>query len=337
MASRKIQQTGGSSFTISLPLEWARNYGVRKNEPVDVETQVDGALVIHPPRRKVEKAGPIRLEVKPGVKGTFLLRKLVGAYVQGNSEFIVSATGRDMRVAHSAVERFLRMSVGMEIVDESEGAIVIKDIADPAEMTMVQTLRRMTHITRQMVQQSVEMIEEGGPMPAGLGELEDDADRLYLYMERKHQLFLTHPSSASAEGIHLPDSHWMFLASRSMERVGDHAMAIAGQAPDLFKDKKAGRIRTVLSEQGKAVAESYVASLQALLARDSDGANKLIESNIQKRPIFDLVLSKAADLTPRISISAAYTLSSLRRISEYSDNIAEIAIDRGEEPKKGEV
>ena len=45
----------------------------------------------------------------------------------------------------------------------------------------------------------------------------------------------------------------MFLASRSMERVGDHAMIIAGQAPALRKDNRANHIRSVLSAQGKAV------------------------------------------------------------------------------------
>ena len=334
MVLRKIQQTGGSSFTISLPLDWARAYGVKKNQPVDVETQVDGALVIRPPRLRGGKTDPVRLQAKPGTKDSLLLRRLIGAYVRGCTQLVVSSADREMPEAHSVVERFLRMSVGMEIVEERAGEIVIKDIADPAEVTMVQTLRRMTHLTRQMVRQSVESVGNGEAGIAGLDELENDVDRLYLFMERKHQLFLIHPSLASAEGVRLSDSHWMFLASRSMERVGDHAMRIASQAPILHKDRQTERICSILSAQGKAVAEIYVASMQTLLEWDIDGANALIESNIQKRPIFDSVLLKAADLAPRISISAAYVVSSMRRISEYSDNIAEIAIDRGEEPKK---
>src|SRR5574344_712902 len=44
---RKIQITGGSSFMVTLPKEWASSNGLKKNDPVRLEPQDDGSLIIY--------------------------------------------------------------------------------------------------------------------------------------------------------------------------------------------------------------------------------------------------------------------------------------------------
>ncbi|MFH1095650.1 MAG: PhoU domain-containing protein [Candidatus Micrarchaeota archaeon] len=334
MAFRKIQKTGQSSFTVSLPLDWARAYGLEKNQAIEIEAQVDGTLILHPPGKRGAKFEPVRLQ-SPAGNEAFLLRQLIGAYVHGCSELVVSDPKGIGLAAHSMVERFLRMSMGMEIMEESVHSIVIKDIANPSEISTEAALRRMAHISRQMVRESMQMLDDGPMDAAGLNGLENDVDRLYLFMERKHQLFLAQPSRAAAEGISLSDSYWMCTAARSMERVGDHALRISRQAPVLRQDGRAAKIRSILLAQGRPVAEAYSLVTQLFFEREPSKANALVESNRRKRPIFDQVLGKAADLPSRVSIRAAYSVSSLRRISELSDNIAEITIDRGGPKKTG--
>ena len=49
MDVRKVQVTGGSSFVITLPKEWANSINLKKNDPLGIVVQPDGSLIISPP------------------------------------------------------------------------------------------------------------------------------------------------------------------------------------------------------------------------------------------------------------------------------------------------
>ena len=46
MDIRRVQVTGGSSFMITLPKEWAESVGLKKNDPVMVVPQPGGGLLL---------------------------------------------------------------------------------------------------------------------------------------------------------------------------------------------------------------------------------------------------------------------------------------------------
>ena len=53
---RRIQITGGSSYMITLPKEWAESSGLKKNDPVTLMPQADGSLAIFPNNIKGDAA-----------------------------------------------------------------------------------------------------------------------------------------------------------------------------------------------------------------------------------------------------------------------------------------
>ena len=48
MDLRRIQITGGSSYMITLPKDWADTVGLKKNDTVGLQPQPDGSLVLYP-------------------------------------------------------------------------------------------------------------------------------------------------------------------------------------------------------------------------------------------------------------------------------------------------
>ena len=46
--ARKVQQTGGSSYIISLPKEWITKHGIKAKDTIGVLSQPDGNLLITP-------------------------------------------------------------------------------------------------------------------------------------------------------------------------------------------------------------------------------------------------------------------------------------------------
>jgi antitoxin component of MazEF toxin-antitoxin module len=46
--TRKVQQTGGSTYIISLPKQWAEKMGIKTGVRVSLQAQPDGKLLIDP-------------------------------------------------------------------------------------------------------------------------------------------------------------------------------------------------------------------------------------------------------------------------------------------------
>ncbi|MEA3560036.1 MAG: phosphate uptake regulator PhoU, partial [Candidatus Thermoplasmatota archaeon] len=64
MEIRRVQITGGSSFTICLPKEWVRSQKIEKNSPVGLNVRSDGSLLIdsHINRGKIKKTKELDLD-----------------------------------------------------------------------------------------------------------------------------------------------------------------------------------------------------------------------------------------------------------------------------------
>ncbi|MHA2324757.1 MAG: AbrB/MazE/SpoVT family DNA-binding domain-containing protein, partial [Promethearchaeota archaeon] len=87
--TRKVQQTGGSSFIISLPKIWISKHNIEKNDTLGILSQPDGNLLITPQidPEKTQKVKEIIAEDYSD--DNFLFRVLIGAYIMGFSIIIV--------------------------------------------------------------------------------------------------------------------------------------------------------------------------------------------------------------------------------------------------------
>ena len=45
MEIRRVQMTGGASFVVTLPKDWAEGQKIKKNDPVGLIVQPDGTLL----------------------------------------------------------------------------------------------------------------------------------------------------------------------------------------------------------------------------------------------------------------------------------------------------
>ena len=79
--TRKVQQTGGSTYIISLPKQWAEKMGIKTGVRVSLQAQPDGKLLIDPmlEGRTIKTK---RIDITGcGVKS--LERDIVSAYLYG--------------------------------------------------------------------------------------------------------------------------------------------------------------------------------------------------------------------------------------------------------------
>ncbi|MFB6174144.1 MAG: AbrB/MazE/SpoVT family DNA-binding domain-containing protein, partial [Halobacteriales archaeon] len=79
METRKVQVTGGSTYTVSIPKQWANDHGVEGGSTVAFYLEND-ALVLTPRRREGSVEGTLDVT---GLEGDDLVRAVITMYVSG--------------------------------------------------------------------------------------------------------------------------------------------------------------------------------------------------------------------------------------------------------------
>ncbi|MDD1646184.1 MAG: phosphate uptake regulator PhoU, partial [Methanomicrobiales archaeon] len=235
---RKVQITGGSSYIISLPKEWAKAHKVKKNDPLAISVQPDGNLLVSPriSREQVQRVKELDLS---GIRdATALFRLLIAAYIDGFTVIRIRGERRLPPFVRRAVRDFTQMTIGQEVAEETDQSITIKDLLNPLEMPFDRTLKRMTVIVRSMHEDSIIALETGNAALAqDVVSRDNDVDRLHWLVARQFHLVLIDPNLSRNMNLTLPMAASYYTMSRIVERIGDHAVRIAENVPVLLSVK----------------------------------------------------------------------------------------------------
>ncbi len=133
---RKVIQLAGKTFVVSLPIAWAKKYGVKKGEEVEVEE--NGAKLI------INTSKEIEVEKKHiNISGmTEMLGRVVGAlYKAGYDEIELEfSTSQEF----STIQKVLnRTCIGFEIVRQREKTITTREISKLDSEQFEIVLRRL--------------------------------------------------------------------------------------------------------------------------------------------------------------------------------------------------
>ncbi|MBY9004209.1 MAG: phosphate uptake regulator PhoU, partial [Candidatus Lokiarchaeota archaeon] len=90
--NRKVQQTGGSSYIISLPKEWINEHNIKKGDSLSILSQPNGNLMITPHANSQEYIKEKIIDIEKDTKPEYLFRLLVGVYIMGYSRIIIQTT-----------------------------------------------------------------------------------------------------------------------------------------------------------------------------------------------------------------------------------------------------
>ena len=147
---RKVQVTGGASYIISLPKDWARAQKIKKNDPIGVLVQPDGTLLISPKISGEKMRKERTFDVSQGMDPVYLFRLLIATYIAGYSVIRVRAPSALPAFVRTAVRDFTQMTIGQEVSEETDSSITVKDLLNPMEMPLDRTVSRMAVIVRSM-------------------------------------------------------------------------------------------------------------------------------------------------------------------------------------------
>ncbi len=324
--ARKIQLTGGSTYTVSLPKQWAREMRLRPGETVFLE-QVRDTLVL---RRKGEerKEPSVKvLHVERKEPREHLLRKLVGAYVTGFQFIDLRFPSGEAASTRAIAREFSRMVIGAEVVEETSGRVLIQDLANPMELSPDKCLRRMYMTVRSMAEDSITALKEKDPKLAeDVPPRDQDVDRLYWMVAKQYHLAVTDSSYMVAYNLRGKLHHFRTVA-KLLERIGDHAEKIALAVINLGGE---GQEEAFIGQVEEVVTRALVIlekAFTALMADDMAMANDALDGweALQKR-VGDLSRKVSGATGPRL-VPLATIVDSVSRIGGYGSDVAEVAIN----------
>jgi phosphate uptake regulator len=328
METRKVQLTGGSTYTVSLPKRWVVETGIRKNEYVGIIPQDDGSLIITPRVERSERAKKKLFEISDDAEGDHVLRKLIGAYVTGYSEIVVEMKPRLSAEVRSAVRNFSRMTIGIEITDESARKMVLRDLLNPSDLPFNKSIRRMYYITRRMVFDAVHSFTKNDQeLALDVTSRDVEVDRLNWLMARQYHLTTKNPALAQSLGASGTTGINYILISRLVERIADHSCKICRNMKNLEKAKLPEKISKDVGKLGEQSVEVLDKSVEAFFGKRLDGLNDIMDLALRRIADCERLAKKVSKWGGKGAIPLSNIVESIRRIYSYVANIAEVSIN----------
>jgi phosphate uptake regulator len=329
MEVRKVQITGGSSYVISLPKDWVRAMNIKKNDPMAVKIQPNGTLLISPritvtpePRVKQLDADAIR-------DPTFLLRSLIGAYIVGHSVIHITSRSKLSPAVRKVANDFTLMTIGQEIVEETDTSITLKDLLNPTEMPFDNSIKRMYLIVRSMYLDAMTALQKKElDLTLDIIQRDREVDRLHWLIARQYHLLLKEIGLLEKMRISQREALNYYIISRILERMGDHGERIARFVPTLIELKVDPRIGEDLKAATELAMSILESSMKALFSSNAEDANSVINALDKLESLADHITDQAFQKKGAAALSIGYINESIRRAGEYSADIAENVINQ---------
>ncbi len=326
METRKVQVTGGSTYTVSLPKTWAIDNDISSGSTVEIYAE-DDMLLVTPQRETDHQEGQLDVSTLDDEQ---LTRAVLTMYVSG-FDIIRLEAGRITTAQRRAIRSAIQGLIGVEVVEESADCVVVQDLLDSSELSIVNAVTRMRLIATSMLEDAIHaLVENDDERAIDVVERDDDVDRLWLVVSRIFRATLRSPRAAESLGVSREDCFDYHSSARQLERVADHAVKISqlarklGDVPEDVADAL-----LALHADTAAILEK---SMDALFADDSteatdlghDALESVLEIDEHTRTIDDML----RDLDPVQAQSLGLILDSLSRSADYGGNIAETALQK---------
>jgi len=323
MYERKVQKTGGSTYFVTLPKDWADGVGIKPGVVVTLMPSDSGALLLVP--NSLSQENRCTIELKDWSHDRFQ-REIISRYIVGY-DIIEIHRDRIRPEQRRTMREIAQGLVGLEIFDETQGAVILQAMVNVRDFPVQRTLSRIFDITHAMLSDAVAAFcTHDEELARDVLERDGDIDRLVLLVARQFNLLLRDLLLEEDVGLsRLQFQHYHNVADQ-LERVADHAgkisdatLALNAQVVSEVAAELEQRARDSISVLGRAV--------QAFENRNLDLANVVLDEKENADQLFQITRKAASEKQPDDAPSISIVVDSLLRIREYAFNIAEIAVD----------
>jgi len=326
METRKVQVTGGNTYTISIPKEWADELGVTAGDYVRFD-EVDDILFLS---TTVDPNPSVCTVDTRGTGGEDWLREVTIMYVGGFDRIRLQrdSLGSDDRI-HAATERL----PGAEVQKESETEVTLRVSLDETGFTVESAVERMGRMSVSLLDDAMEaLLTNDDQLAHDTIERDDAVDSLDFALNRVHRRVLQVPPRIEHRNVSTEELYHVSVAARQLERVADHACKIAELSleQDSFPEDATEALAGLQS--GPATVVDHAVS--ALLTDDSNETGHHVGAVHSEMQSLENEMATATDridaLDPPAATRCHLVVDSLSRCADYGRNIVEMTLQDAE-------
>ena len=327
--SRKVQKVGPSTFSVSIPHDWAQGMGLKRGDIVFFTSEKDGSLRLfqEKPSDSVERVEEYICNSDLCDEPKMLERIIVGSYILGRDLFSIISSER-VSSEHAAETRgIMRKLIGLGIVEETADRITLQCSVDPRKYSLDMLLRRVSTISLTIVKEATQaLIDSDISLAEDAIKREDEADMMYLLAMRL--LISAQRRREVAEEIGLKDPlHILYfgLMLRYLELIADYAVEIAHRVVELlpkYKDRLPKWVVERIGQLNDLAYDLVLRSVDCFFIGDIKVANSILGMQEFIESERDKLMQKLPEI-PHLRL----ILWNITRIADNGKGIAFIAIN----------
>jgi len=327
MELRKIQLTGGSSYTVTLPKEWVSKAELSAGDVVGFLPQHDGSLAVYPHARYATTQARHDIEIGQDEPDA-VFRNIVAAYLAGYDVIRVHAKKPLSASARRAVRQAAKRIIGIQVTEEDANSVMLQDFMDPREFHIDKGLRRMQALCRAMQEDALRSFAEHvDDLSTALSERDDEVDSLYWMINKQYHAILRDPTYAQKMGLNANQALNYLMVARLIERTADHAMRLSENVDALRDEAIAQKLESKIEKHARKAVLLFADALSAFHKQDPTAANKIIEEAKAFRQIQDQLAKEILSLAGEGILHVSLALESIGRTAAYAADVAEVAIN----------
>lgn len=323
METRRVQITGGATFMVTLPKDWAEQQKLHAGALVELHSHAPDLLILRPQHNSQITRGTLRLDAKTG---DALMRSFISMYVAGFD--VIEVRGeRITPEQRQTIRKITQALIGPEIMEESRDSIVIHNLLNLAELSAPKTLDRIFLMVQEMFSDAVRALaDHDAELAHDIAARDEDVDRLYLMLYRQFRIALCDLLAEEALGVSRVKLFDIHTVARQLERVADHAVKIAHVTTSIGT-KPPTKIADALRKGGEQVATLIAEAINAFRISDPDLASRVIDNALALEERLMKAVKLLWDLDPQEAQLIGIAFDSIGRVKDYSINIAETALN----------
>jgi phosphate uptake regulator len=342
METRKVQQVGHATLTVSLPRDWVKDLGIKRGDLIVFIPQENGSLNLMPSNliKRKEKGEKVIINSdlcnEPGI----MERLIIGNYILGFDIIQIVSSKRISTQQMNEIREAIKKLIGLGIIEETTSQVIIQCSIDPEKFLLPSTLRRLYSIASTMHEEAVQsLINSDLEMAKEVINKENEANTIYWLILRILYLAQRNREIAKKVGIKKQTEILEYkLIAHFLERIADWGENIAKSIIPIASSKV--KLPKKLVEKIHQISDFAYSlcykAMECIHTRDINLANSLINAFESTIELKDNELIKELPIqAPTYIVYLARILWGIRRISELAAEMAEVSIDKAlESPSK---
>lgn len=321
---RKVQRTGGGTFFVCLPKDWAERNRLGKSAIVALSETADGRIIVDA-KYNVERAPQIAV-IRPS---PLLDREIMGEYLLGYDIIRVEAKDRVSSEDRERIKRSSSRLIGLEIVEEDYSKIVMQSLLDSSAYAPDKILQREHSIASSMHRDAVTaLIESDEHLAKNVIARDIEVNRLYFLLVRILRTVIQNPGLSEKLGILPIDCLDYRMTASLVEAIGDKSVQLAELTVELKSGKIGKDLAQLMLRLHKIAFDAHENALKAMFTRDIAlaeavrGERKTIESLMNEAE--SMVHKSYSNIAPQVLTAT----SLMRQIYDHGLDIADLVMPK---------